>query len=151
MNAQLKAKVRAVNRANEYAAKLYQEMVAIFRPLVGQKIAKKDGTLLARIEKLLPDLPFRQGSIRVTKHGVGLAWDVQTCESYDDTSCLYHQVCVYVGRTRDGVLTEIVPANERRSDFTAEEVEEKREIFRQAEQAMRDARSALDPFGENDY
>lgn len=58
----LKARVAAVNRANAYAAVLYAAMIEKFTPLMGQKILKVDGSLLAKHEIVFP--PFPRQDIR---------------------------------------------------------------------------------------
>ena len=142
------AKVKAVNRANKEAIKLYEQLAPIFAPLVGQQVMMKGG-LLAKFQKLLPELP-NTSSLSIHRHlsDYYLGWTVKTSEMVDDTSCLYHEVTVQIGTLNHGVLESITSPFTGRTDWTLEEIEKKRETFRAADKALSDARSALYPFGE---
>ena len=61
------AKVKAVNRANKEAIKLYEQLAPIFAPLVGQQVMKGTGGLLAKFQKLLPELP-NTSSLSIHRH-----------------------------------------------------------------------------------
>lgn len=148
----LKAKVTAVNRAHSYAHQLYAMLTPIFEPLVGEKVFKADGTLTAKCQKLMPELPHGI-ALHVYKHvsDYSLAWTVKTCESIEGSSaCLYYEVTVYVGEMRNGVLMKLSTPFKGRVDYTPKEIEGKREDLRQAEEALSNARSALWPFAERD-
>jgi len=153
MNEILTANVRAVNRANEYGATLYRTLAELFRPLVGTQVLKKDGTLLAKIKALLPELPCT-AALHVYKHGseCGLAWVVKTSEMIGDTcSCVYHESTVYVGDLQAGVLTAISTPFQGRTNYSVSEVEKARKRYEEARQAAEEARNALYPFGEYDH
>lgn len=153
----LAAKVRAVNRAHEYANKLYPWLVEKFAPLVGQKILKQDGSLLAKYADLVPELPSTH-NLHVYRHhsDYSLAWTVKTSEpeSGDGSgphTVLYYEVTFYVGDLRGQTLEKLtVHQFTARTDYTAAEVAGKREAYEKAKQAADDARSALYPFGEYD-
>lgn len=146
------AKVKAVNKAHGYANKLCADLQATFAPLVGQKIEKADGGLLAKVAKLLPEFPHSP-SLHVYRYisNYSLAWSVKTCEHIADTcGCLYYDVTVYVGDMRDGVLVKLSDPCVFRTDYTVAEVDAKREAYRAAKSAAGAAQSALYPFGEYD-
>ena len=148
----LKARVAAVNRGNDYANKLYRELTNIFRPLVGQKILKADGTLLAKYQPLLPHFPSTP-QLHVYRHTseYSLAWSVKTCESLPPHSCMYHTATVYIGDLSGDKLEKLsVNPFEGRTDFTAAEIESKRADYEAAKRIADNARNALWPFGEND-
>ena len=152
MASTLPAKIKAVNRANEYGVKLYQELEPIFRPLVGQSILNKNGTLAKRFAKLLPELPCTT-DLHVYRgdSNYSLAWCVKTCEmNGDGYGCVYHEITVYIGNIRGDVLTEICSPFTARTDYTAEEVHANREKYESAKKLADDARSKLYPFGEYD-
>jgi hypothetical protein len=148
----LKARVRAVNAANLYAAELYKKLVAVFEPFVGQKILKADGTLLAKIEPLvkalnLPNTP----KLSVYRHSsdYSLAWTVKTSE-WTQEYTVYHEVVVYIGDLGLQTLKGITPPYDHAFNYTAEDVAAKRKAYEAAKKVMEDARSELYPFGEYD-
>ena len=147
----LESRVKAVNRAGEYANTLHSSLVEKFRPLLGLKIVKADGSLLAKYAHLVKDLPHKAELTVYRHHSVySLAWTVKTCESIEDCGCVYHEVTVYVGNLRGDTLTELSEPQNYRTDYTAEEVEAKREAYRKAKEVAENALSALYPFGEFD-
>lgn len=155
---QLAAKVAARNKAHAYAREIYPILAEYFRPFVGQKILKADGTLLKKIADGLPVLPDSSHLHQVyqtTGHGYSLSWVIRACESFKDDSrgyqsCDYYDRYCYVGDLRDGVLKAISNPPEYRTDYTEEEVLSKREAYRAAKKAFDEAQSALGDFGEYD-
>lgn len=151
-NSKLAAKVRAVNAANAYGLRLYEELAPIFRPLVGAQILKVDGQLLGKYAKLMPKLPC-EPRIHVYRRitDYSLAWTVKTCESYPNgDGCFYHETTIYMGELEGQTLKKLSEPQELKTDYRAEPVEIARAKYRLAEQAYRDAQSALFPFGEYD-
>lgn len=151
-NERLKAMVKAVNRANAAATALYETLEKAFTPLVGKPVTKQDGSLLAKVEKTLPAMPDG-GNVMVYRmsSSYSLAWVVKTWEEVKGAGhVVYHETPVYVGSLRGATLTEISKPIVHRDDYTAEEVEGKRMKYREAEEAMRQARSELYPFGDCD-
>jgi hypothetical protein len=152
MSDALKAKVAAVNRCHAEAMKLFPQMVAIFAPLVGQKLDKVDGGLLEKIKKLLPEFPnthklqiFRGSS------SYSLYWTVKTCEMIGSThTCCYHEIGVYIGNMNNGVLTSLHDSFSARSDYTVDEVAALRVDYKAKKKAADEAHSALSHFGEYD-
>ena len=154
MNAALDAKVKAVNRANGEALKLHSVLVEIFRPLVGTKVEKADGTLLKKIADLLPELPYTS-KLHVYKNvsNYFLAWNVKAVEGYGEHHCTSHEASVYVGFLANGagfVLEKLADPPDLRTDYTAEEVLAKRADFDVKRKAADAAKCALGPFGEFD-
>ena len=153
LEAKLAAKVKAVNRAHAYVPELYGNLVEVFRPYVGQKIIKADGSLLAKINSQLPVLPLMGHALSVYRHrsDYSLAWTIKTCESTGDYGCLYYEATVYVGDLIGGVLSQLadapLPVNYR-TDYTVEEIAANREAVKVAEQAYNDAKGKLYIFGE---
>ncbi len=147
----LTARVAAVNKANAYANELYVKLADYFRPLVGQKILKADGSLLAKIEKDLPEMASGN-ELHVYRHRseYSLAWTVKTCEFMPPHGCMYHETTVYVADLKGQTLGELSRPFEARSDYTVEGIEKLREAYETAKKAADNARSALFPFGEYD-
>lgn len=146
----LTAKVAAVNRANEYATRLYAALVEQFAPLVGQKILKADGTLLAKYAGLVPNLPCTP-DLHVYRHSsdYSLAWTVKTCEFMPPNGCMYHEVTVYVGDLRGQTLEKMaIHPFAGRTDFSVEEITGKRAAYESAKRVADELRNDLYPFGE---
>lgn len=148
----LVAKVAAINRCHKEAKRVYAEMVAIFAPLMGQKLDKADGSFLEKIRKLLPQMP-NSARLQVYRmsSGYSLGFNVKTCEMIEGThGCLYHEIGVYVGDMNNGVLVKMYDKFSARDDYTIEEVLQKRNEYGKAKEAFDAAQSALHPFGEHD-
>jgi hypothetical protein len=145
-NEELECLVRAVNRAHAYGKELYATLAPVFAPLVGQKIETAPGPLLARIAKLLPAMP-NTPNLRVFRLAseYSLGWTISANEVANDHA-YYHEVTVYIGHMRNGVLESISPPFEGRTDYTLEEVLEKRAAYEAAKKAADDARNAVYPF-----
>jgi hypothetical protein len=148
----LKLKVAAVNAANQYAADLYAVAAEAFRPLVGKKILKADNSLMEKFKKLLPTLPYGPRlSVWQYHSEYNLVFMIRTREDEFDgegrsVASASYERAVYVGRVKEGVLTHFMDAPADRSDWTAEEVQERQETIRKAEAAVHEARSTIIPF-----
>lgn len=150
-NSKLQARVEGINKCHAYANGLYERLIEIFRPLVGCKIEKADGTLLKKIADQLPQLGNKTFHVYKIASNYSLVWNVKICIQYPgEGHCTYHDVSVYIANVRDGVITELLGPPKFRTDFTVEGVVEARETYEAAETAYRAAQSALFPFGEYD-
>ena len=146
--AKLEAHVKAVNRVHKYTKELFATLRPIFEQLVGQKITKADGSLLAKVEKLLPKLGTDDVMVwRSTSSNYSLVYYAKTCVSCDGHG-IYYEDSVYIGEMSDGVLIKLYDNYDVRDDFTADEIEQKREAYFKARELADDAKSALHPFGE---
>ena len=149
----LEAKVGAVNRANDAANRWGPVLRESVRPFVGAQVVKKAGGLLDKVKKALPTLP-NDAWLQVYRHvsDYSLAWTFKSCVMIGEThGCLYHEVTVYVGKLSHGVLTELESSEFKgRTDYTVDEVLQKRAAYESAKKAADDARSNLHPFGEYD-
>lgn len=149
----LRAKVKAVNRCHEVSMKLQRDLIDQFEPLVGLPILKKDGQFLAKYGSLASDvIPTGDHSLHVYRHtnDYTLAWTVKTSEQCSDLSCLYYAHTFYVGELSGCTLRKMSQPSELRTDFTDREIFDNREKFKEAEQALSNARGRLHPFGEYD-
>lgn len=151
--ATLQARVKAVNNAHEYAPKLFKLLTEVFAPFVGQQIEKADGTLLAKIVKVCPELPSgNRVSVYRNRNRYSLCYYVKTCESIEGhCSCVYYECAVTIGDMENGTLKTInQEAPTYRSDYTPEEIKTKRQAHKVAQQKADEARYALGVFGESD-
>lgn len=152
----LAARVKAVNAANAYAMKLYPVLMDFFRPLLGQQILKVDGTLLKKIEAAMPAFPdsgVSQNRLHVYRNtsDYSLAWTVKTCESIEGaSSCVYHEIAVYVGGLSGGTLKDFYAPPDLRSDYKVEDVKAARAAYEAAQRTADNLKSALHPFGVGD-
>lgn len=151
-NNKLAARVKALNKANEIANEIFPKLQSIFKPYIGQKIIKGDGTLLAKIVEKVVILP-NTGTLRITRprNDYTLRWAVSVCEHFCETTVVYEEAQVYVGDVSGGILERLaVDSLNLRTDYTVEEVEQKRETYREAKKVADTAFSALCPFDEFD-
>lgn len=147
----LEALVKAGNRSHKAANELYNQLVPIFRPMIGQKITKADGYLLAKVASQLPEFPSTPSLqiFRMTSD-YSLAWCVKTNEQNSDYTCVYVETSVYIGKLDGDKLVEIIPPARFRDDYTAEEIKTNREAYEEAKERAANALSKLYPFGERD-
>lgn len=149
----LKAKVGAVNKANAYANKIYPLLVEAFKPFVGAKILKVDGTFLKSVAEKVPGF---ESSVWLNVYRYSseysLVFVVKTCESLPPHSCVYHEVSLYVGEFKGAVLSKVnddKPFN-LRTDYTPEEITAKRVAWESAKRVADELHGELHPFGESD-
>ena len=148
----LACRVVAVNNAYKYANTLYDFLAEKFLPLVGKKILKADGQLLAKYEVKLPSSMSRATftTYRISSD-YSLVWRVSACEFMPPGGCMYHSVSVYIGSLDSSILTGISPPPAYRVDYTVDEIVALREAYKIAQNLVDKAKSALYPFGESDY
>jgi hypothetical protein len=146
MSDKLKAKVKVVNKAHAAANELYVKLAPIFAKFVGQQIVKADGKLLAKVEKLLPTLPFGNSLSVIHKSSTySLLYEIQAVEPLPPY-CVYHTAAVYIGEIQGCVLTKICDAPNFRADYTEAEITGKRLKYDAARSAMEAAQGELWPF-----
>jgi hypothetical protein len=146
--AELEANITATNNANDAANKLQDRLLPIFAPLVGQNLFKVDGSLLAKIAKLVPDLPYTD-RLRYHREGSSyvLSWTVTASENYGDSYCTYARASARIGLLENGVLTSLIGPMNLKTDYQLAEVLAARETAKEAERVFNAAKGACDPFG----
>lgn len=146
----LEQKVRGVNLAHKYANELYPKLVEHFKPLVGQKVYKADGTLLKKIKDQLDTIYLPTGNeLRIMRFcgPYDIHYEVQTIISHNGRA-LYHSANVYVVHVQDGVIDRIADPYERKTDYTADTVIADRKALEEAEEAVREIQSRLNHFSK---
>ena len=147
----LEAQIKAQNRAATRALELYDELAAIFRPLVGKQVCKAADpwALLAKVKALLPKLE-NTPALMIYQHSsnYSLVWVVKACEQDGEDVCEYREVSVYIGELRGLVLEKIYDSPNLRHDYSVAEIKAAREEVKAAQKALDEAKSKLYPFGE---
>ncbi len=146
----LNAKVKAVNRAHSRANVVALELHEFFKPYVGQEVLKVDGTFFAKIK--VPQYENTNSTmIYRSANQYTLNWVVKTSEQDSENTCMYYEVGVYVAELDRKFLVKLLEPQTLRCDYTLEEITEKRNIHKELRRQADAAKSALWPFGENDY
>jgi hypothetical protein len=164
----LEAQVKAQNRAAARALELYDELAAIFKPLVGKQVCKANGQhgqLLAKVAALLPKLE-NTPALMIYRYpsNYSLVWVVKACEQaasvvppfVGSDVCEYREVSVRIGELRGLVpyrlhglvLEKICDRPNLRHDYSLAEVKAIREEVKAAQKTLDEAKAKLSPFGE---
>jgi hypothetical protein len=145
----LAAKVAGQNKVNAAANEYEKTLIEAFRPFVGTKILTHNG-LAARVK---PHIPEAQGVFRCWRASsvYSLYYEMDVTENVGEHGCVYCKATAYVGDL-DGYNLKSVnePQKPRRTDYTVEEIREKRKALQVARDAMRKIESDLATFGEYD-
>jgi hypothetical protein len=149
----LDAKVQAQNTAAFIANELYPVFRSVFEPMVGQKVLKFDGSLIAKVEAQLPKIQNIQG-VQVYRHSIWgtLCWVVKvSCAVKDRPFCEYQEVPITIGSLDDGVLVELFDeTDKKRDDYDVNDIRRLQEVYRVKMKEAREAERALYPFRYND-
>jgi hypothetical protein len=150
----LLAQVKATNRANAEAVRLYPLLVKAVAPFVGQQVKKATGELTEKFKKALPEFDGGGGNkVQVYRQqsDYSLAWVVKTWEHESPFTVTYAEAVVYVGEIHCKTLTKLTEkAPQLRTDYDAFEVARLRKVYEEKRKEADEARSALYPFGEYD-
>ena len=150
----LAAKVEAHNILHEAANSMYEQLVPIFKPLLGCKVIKADGYLLSKIkETVAATVSLKDTRVHFWQHTTRtdtLAWSVKSCVNANGRG-YYAETVVEIGELAGSVLRGIRVHPNFRVDYKVEEIEAAREAYAAAKKAADTAYSALFPFGENDF
>lgn len=146
----LTAKVKGQNKVNAAANEYEKQLIEAFRPFVGSKILTHGG-LAARVKPQIPEAPKGVRAWRSSSN-YSVYYEMDVCEHFENgDGCCYCKATAYVGNL-DGYNLQNVgePQKPRRTDYTVEEIRDKRKALREARDAMRKIESELATFGEYD-
>jgi len=147
----LDARVRAVNKVNQMAKELLPKLQEAVKPFLGQKIIKADKSLTVKIKQVIdPLLPPYTNRLNVSHYlnEYSLAFSIYGNEDYENRS-YSHKTTIYVGKIVNGVLTELeTQCGGYKSDYTAEEIVERRKQYQIAKAEADRTQALLHPFGE---
>lgn len=166
----LAAKVTAVNLAHSLANQYGPILKEFFRPYVGQKVTKTDGSFLESIKKELPKLPDWQSSNHeiqthlTTGGGYSIRLEIRVTQAYTDRrgeySTISHEVSVYIadltnngaGYSAPNQFVKEIYANQInfQTDYKAEEIIVLRKSLEEAEKVVSDLKSKIHDFGTYD-
>jgi hypothetical protein len=144
----LKAKIRAVNRANAYAEQLSNTLIPIFKELIGKKV-KKVGGLTIKVKSLLPDFPHSP-EINVYYHdsNYSVFFIVKVSEMIGNScTCLYYELTLNIGKLDGGILTEVYEQFKATS-YNLEDIKNKIEVCKNAQRALDSAKDDLGIFAD---
>lgn len=146
----LRAKVAAVNKCHEIVNTISEQLKVIFTPLVGMKVLKVDGDLLAKYANLIPDFDYGN-SVRIyrSRSNFWIGYVVNVCETVNGRST-YFETTAYIADLNGDTISKIYEPYVRRTDYTFEEILGKRKKYEDLKRQLDDARSDLNPFGEID-
>jgi hypothetical protein len=154
----LAAKVAATNRANHAIVLLQRYVAQRLAPFIGQKVIKNTGwgtgltkKVSAHIGEIKCDRPGEH--FHISHGGAWISVRLSVSRCYKDErreSSMSYEAYASVGRTEDGILQELIEPPTLRTDYTEAEIRGKRALLRDLEDKVRDAKSALDGFGEFD-
>ena len=81
----LETRVKGVNNAHKYGNELYHILRKVFKPFIGQKVIRKTGGLMKKIQDIIDSLKFPNSvSISVYRNSFSdysLSYVVKTCET----------------------------------------------------------------------
>ena len=145
----LRAMVEATNRANAEANKIRVILRSHFAQFVGKKIYKQGGDLMANVAVHMP-LLSNSHSLHVyrDRSDYALNFVVKAAVDLPDNSCVYYNARICVGEVSSGVLSKLHDIVDLRTDYTFEEIKQKREEIVAAKKVYDAAKSALYPFEE---
>ena len=149
---ELDPKVRAVNEANRCGNKIYVALAPIFKNFVGSKVLKADGTLVSKVDKLIPNLrtSVLGDNLLNCYHMQGtLCWRVTSCYRVEGEDCvIYRDTVIHIGSLdpRSRILEEILPAPNLPEDYSAPVIRELRRQLITKEERVWQLRRRLSPF-----
>jgi len=154
--ATLDARVKATNMINAWANKVGPILLERFRPLVGVKLLKVDGSFLEKYKHLCEiPLPDKMHRYHRDNSGYWLSFNLDVCVSVEGyEGCIYEKNHVHIGNFDGQTLKDVrnapLASETLRTNYTAEEVIALRAEFDRCKKIAQQAESALYPFGEYD-
>lgn len=144
----LKAKVIATNRVNKAQNELVLILAEKLKPFIGKKVMKANGTRTKAIAELIPT-----GDVNgcwlwpYSSSHSWLSFGLKTSEHYAEFTVVYAETVFSIGKVENGILTELVAVEPLRTDYTVEEIEQKRKLAQDLAEQTRQAEYACSPFG----
>jgi len=153
-NEVLETRVKGVNNAHKYGNELYRILVKVFKPFIGQKVIKKTGGLIQKVQRAIDSLNLPCSvPIQVYRNSFSdysLSYVVKTCETLNQRA-YYYEVSIYIGNIENGILKDIdYPFPNFKTDYKAETIRENRKIYKELQEKADKAKSNLFPFDTYD-
>jgi hypothetical protein len=151
----LEGKVAARNYLHKLAHEAWPMLVAVFTPLIGQRITKSDGNVLAKVNTILPQFEDPEWNLRATYRFGKYSFKLDLCvcfEAQGEVGCKYEECTIYIGdfAHQGGHLEKLYSDFAGRTDYTVSEIAEKRKEYQAAQKRADELKSALHLFGITD-
>lgn len=145
----LEAKVAAVNMACKEANKWQETIIEFFSAYIGQKVTKADNTFTAKIEKVLPTLPYTN-TFRVLLYAKSNNIWLQVSASFvtSEGHGQRHECSMVIGDIRDNVLTGLREHYTYQHDYSVEWIAQQRKIVEEARKVYENEKAKLGYFNE---
>lgn len=155
--AELAAKVDAVNRCNQVAQQALPILAEFFQQYIGQKIINADGSMSKRIRDKMPKIDH----LFTGKHDRWFRnqsdYTVSFCLHCDELyehpngyhSSVYHEVSIYIGHLRDGILIDCNCQNrpeDFKTDYSAQAIIDTQAKIAQLKEQISQLKSQIHPF-----
>lgn len=147
----LSLKIKATNKANDIANRLYRQMADVFGNLVGQKILKADGSFTKKVEALVPK-PIGSGAdgVHVYKSYSGkwaVSWTVRVTV-FDGDDHVDAEATAYVCEMEGDTVKCLHSQSPLKTDYDFLIVQTLRELAKMKKKEYDEAQSACYPFEE---
>lgn len=107
---QLEAKVNAVNECRRHVGSIFYDVKEAWKPLVGQKVVKVDGTLTKLAKKATPKLPNDAGygiQSWLNVSGTSVWVVIKSCVKEGKETCTYAKVSFPLAQIENGILVSL--------------------------------------------
>lgn len=143
--------MRLVNEANRLARVLHKQLVPIFQPLLGKRIFKADGSLLAKYDPGILNFGDNSGGVCPIHYQVAhekytyrLVWKIKVSTgNVFDSRWEYYTTSVCLGSVENGVLTNVYDKAPDETKYTVEEILALQDKIDEAKDAYDKARGLM--------
>ena len=146
MNTRLIAKIAAYNKLHREFNRLYPLFQEALKPFVRRKVILVHREITSQVKAILPEVTAGF-SIYQNLSDYTLYFTLQCAEDVQCGGCVYAEATMSLGTLTDGILLNLCEIKQRRSDYHAEEIFNKRIELEKASERVREIESELSPFG----
>lgn len=130
MQSKLSAKVKAVNASHDFANKLCEILNDHFQSLLGKKICLKDTNFTKSVKSDLPKFPeTKEIKWLIYASERALMVKVSYYAYYQEYCSVSYERAICLGHILDGVLTELYPMEDFKSDYDEEQIAKQKEEY----------------------
>lgn len=154
MSEKLRAQIKAVNAANEAAAKAFPMLRDYFVRFIGQKVVLASGDLSKRVAKEFPNKAIEDAVSNIDGYfsfyrqtsSNSITYVFRSCTMIDDHVCTYDSCSVFIGDVVDQVLTNIADPPVVCYDWTFEKIDDLLSLRKRTQAVIGEINSELGPF-----